>query len=87
MLLARQRRFQNVLLFRPSGSLEQQEFFISRRQMLRNEYVVPFVHIVFVFNAKALSAIRDAMILVSFSVFHRSIRSKKYQILKITLPH
>ena len=30
-------RFQNVLLFRPSGSLEQQEYFTSRRQMLRNE--------------------------------------------------
>ena len=37
-ILARQCRFQNVLLFRPSGSLEPQEFFTSRRQMLRNEY-------------------------------------------------
>ena len=36
-ILARQCRFQNVLLFRPSGSLEPQEFFTSRRQMLRNE--------------------------------------------------
>ena len=28
-ILARQCRFQNVLLFRPSGSLEQQEGFVS----------------------------------------------------------
>ena len=82
-ILARQCRFQNVLLFRPSGSLEQQQkkSLHGVRCCVMNTSSPVCSHCL-CFQCKGFvsnTGRRDSSV---FFVFQRSIRSKKFQILK-----